>query len=1425
MKKIILTFVILLGVLNLALSQGLDLSTNPNNFTSVNLSANVEFLPFVLNPQSNVELTPIEGMNRAYFNQNYYLGFTMPENLDVKVYMRFPDNVIAGMAAYVKENEVLTPINMTFIYDVSDFLLVKQSNVTAGQTVIIRLWFNQDMAGNNVQFAFEKTEPVVQTRNISVDINTYTPQQLVQDILINGCLTAENVTYTGDSEAIGYFSGNIGASGFDEGVILTSGKAVLAEGPDDVGVEGNNNNTGSDADLAALNPGFTINDAAVLEFDFVPASDTLVFQYIFGSEEFPEFVNGSFNDVFGFFLSGPGINGPYSNNAINIAELPNGQSVTIDNLYNSGLAPAGYYVGSTAGNGGEGNAYSGDIQYDGASVPLTAMAMVQACETYHIKLAIGDAGDGAYDSGVFFKASSFTSGVSYTATSFNPWNTADILNEGCITAIIFSRVNQNNMNEPVPIPLGAGGTAMPGVDYSAISDTFFIQPGNMSDTLFIEAFADGIAEGTETILFSFTSGCPCDLTASNLEIELVDELEWTPTITNTGPICTPGDAVTLTLNLPPGVDLALVDWLWLEDSTTGYTTTVYPAVTTTYELEWTFPCQTITVSTTVLVDETPVIDLGDDFTSCSQEVDLDAGMVAGNTGHWEAISGPGTAMFDDINASETSVHVDAIGTYTFVWYEYNLLPDCEVSDTIQILFYDMDYTSNFTNVSCFGGNNGSAQITVTGGTAPYTYLWSNDETQAALTNLEAGAYTVVATDDSGCSVSETFVITQPDEINISFNGDAQICEGQSVDLNINASGGVQPYTYFWSTGGAYAQGAANMTAAPNQTTNYSVYVADANNCNSVTMSANIAVSEAIALDLETQDNSCFGTCDGRAELTVIGGLPPFDFSWDSDNRILEDICAGNYQVTVVDQIGCSADVNFTITEPTELELDTYSTPASCSGVADGLAWVEAAGGVPPYSYIWNNGNQTNEIAVQQGTYYVTVEDANNCRKESAVFVSAPDVMQILSDETSPICVGGSATLGVVVVGGTAPYDYSWVGSDNSTGFGENFTVSPNVNTDYSLTITDANGCEAYQDFTVEVYPELQITALNLDNDTVCPNQPVRLFIDVEGGNGGPYTLQLQNGDTITSPLTLELEQSETISITLTDDCETPAVTESIHIPVWTIPENAFVADKYSGCPPLSVEFREVNENNGNTYLWSYGDNEFGESQTSVHTYQNSGLYTVSLVVKDVNGCENKQTIPNIIDVFPQPSVDFYATPSEVSIINPQIQFNAVTENTDSLYWIFGDGDSSYYQVDVIHLYPGIGEYNVMLVGENEYACRDTAYKNVRVVDEVTFWVPTAFSPNGDGVNDCFRVCGNAIDENDFYFAVYDRWGEIVFETDVYNSSVPCDVCFVGAWDGKYHGKQNKGKNTLMVGTYSWYTKFKDKLGTWHEYDGVVKVVR
>jgi len=161
-----------------------------------------------------------------------------------------------------------------------------------------------------------------------------TIQNLVEDTLINGCIQVSNVTVN-SSGAYGYFKKNGSQFPFESGIVLASGPIANAEGPNSSGSLGGSLGSGSDPDLAAIASGYTIYDATVVQFDFIPATDTVLFDYIFGSEEFPEYANSSFNDVFGFFLSGPGINGPYSNNAINIAILPNNHPVTIDNVHHS----------------------------------------------------------------------------------------------------------------------------------------------------------------------------------------------------------------------------------------------------------------------------------------------------------------------------------------------------------------------------------------------------------------------------------------------------------------------------------------------------------------------------------------------------------------------------------------------------------------------------------------------------------------------------------------------------------------------------------------------------------------------------------------------------------------------------------------------------------------------------------------------------------------------------------------------------------------------------------------------------------------------------------------------------------------------------------------------------------------------------------
>lgn len=1576
MKNVLLVLFIVVGSFNFAFSQFNNLSTNPESLDVINVSNDTVFYTYELNPNSNIELFP-EFSLREYFGQNYYFGFVMPEYDDVSIILQYQGTAIAGMTSYSEENDEYQFINIGSSSSLSGSLKVLQRQTQAGEEILVRLWFSEDMSGEEVSIALKKTDAISQTRAISVSSDYYTPQQLVEEVLITGCLEAFNVTYSGDLLSIGYFMGNVGLSGYDEGILLSSGNVEDAAGPDDQTSEGSSTSGGSDPDLAQLVT-YAVNDAAILEFDFIPASDTLLFEYIFGSEEFPEYANSSYNDVFGFFLSGPGISGPYSNNAINIALLPNGDFVTIDNLFNN----SSYYVGSESGYGGEGLAYNNDIQYDGASVPLVAHSLVQACQTYHIKLAIGDAGDSYYDSGVFFKAGSFTSGASYTATAFNPWYSTDDAYEGCGTYLVFTRLNAESIGQEIPVPFESGGSAIAGVDYTALPDTFYIAAGQMADTLMVNIFEDGVVEGVETLTFTFLDGCPCSQDTMTINIEILDQLSFVPIISNSGPICI-GDTATINMTLPPGIDLALVDWEWQLNGSTGYSIEDNPTTTTTYTLEFTYPCTTIEYTSTVEVINPPDVDLGDDYSVLGFTVNLNAGMGAGNTGTWEVLSGPGTGTFIDVNNSLSSVTVDELGVYQFMWTEISLPPNCVSSDTLQIEFYhmptadfiissplcygdnstvtfvgeaydwavftwdfgsadvisgsghgpyeisfptagvyeislvvdengyivnesnsvsspvllshllsieddpcfnscggsaeivasggilpytyswgggesslrdlcagnygitvtdangcesaenfviseptQMTYDTTYENVSCYGTSTGSAEINVAGGVPPYNYIWSNGLTSFQANNLTVGIYSVNVYDSHGCSIAETFIIEEPNSLNVSFTEDMAICEGQIVNLVATPSGGTMPYTIFWSSGNGYNSGAEVQNVSPTETTNFSVYVVDGNGCTSAIADMNLVVSPKITISLDVDDNTCFNSCDGRAELTLNGGISPFNYSWSSDNRILENLCAGLYDVSIVDQIGCSVDTVFYIDEPTEIDYETGSSSASCSYSEDGTAWVTVVGGTSPIDFIWGNGLVDESIQVAGGTYSLTISDANNCRKETEVFVDAPDVMEILSIGSQTICIGGTAELTTNVIGGVDPYIFTWMGEDSTTGFDHIFNVHPRETTSYYLTVTDDNGCYSYSDVTVTVLPELVINSVSANQDTVCVNAPVKLYVDVAGGNGGPYSLQLQDGQIVSSPFTMYPTESQWYYITLSDGCETPSVMDSIYIPVWDIPENMFVSNIVSGCPPLSVTFNETHPDKGYTYLWNYGDLGFGNTQSPTHVYDESGLYNVSLLVRDTNGCENLRTNFSMIEIYPKPIADFFTTPDYVNILHPQIAFHSLTEMADSLFWYFGDGDSAiWHNSTPIHTYNSIGEFGVTLIAVNSHGCKDTAYKVITVLDNPTFYAPTAFTPNGDGNNDCFRVCGNDIDPNEFNMIIYDRWGEIVYETDVYLSEDNCDACGNGAWDGTFNGSLNNGDNLMSTGMYPWYCYYLDNFGILHEQSGVIRLVR
>ncbi|HRH38321.1 MAG TPA: choice-of-anchor L domain-containing protein, partial [Flavobacteriales bacterium] len=437
--------------------------------------------------------------------------------------------------------------------------------------------------------------------------NTQPAGWLVQNVLLGGGVTANSVTFNGNpgnqqNEQIGSFDGSAANVGLSAGVLMGTGDINEAVGPNSSGsmTLGGGNYGFGDPDLEMLS-GVTSNDAAILEFNFIPTGDSLKFRYVFSSEEYNEYVCSTVNDAFGFFLSGPGITGPYSNNAINIALVP-GTTIPVSiNTVNNGT------VGSngTASNCSDldpnwtaNSIYFNDntngttIEYDGFTVVLTAFALVQCGVQYHIKLCIADGGDAAFDSGVFLEAGSFTStGQVVPSLAGGVGIIGNTMMEGCAPVdLVFVRLGDTTLVDTVDLTVT--GTATQGVDYTAIFPSQLIFPIG-EDSLHFPMSVPLDADGLETITFTIEQLIDCAgiivQTVFNFNIDSPPPLSVQSN--NINGIC--GQTHLLAPVVSGGI--GNYTYLWSTGETTS-TITVGPAVTTTYSCTVSDACSVVPVT-------------------------------------------------------------------------------------------------------------------------------------------------------------------------------------------------------------------------------------------------------------------------------------------------------------------------------------------------------------------------------------------------------------------------------------------------------------------------------------------------------------------------------------------------------------------------------------------------------------------------------------------------------------------------------------------------------------------------------------------------------------------------------------------------------------------------------------------------------------
>ncbi|MEW6468251.1 MAG: choice-of-anchor L domain-containing protein [Bacteroidota bacterium] len=516
---------------------------------------------------------------------------------------------------------------------------------------------------------------------------------LVQNVLLGSGVTASNFTYNGVPVAIGFFNGVGTNLNLDSGIIMTSGDIALAPGPNNSSNAALQSGLPGDPDLDLIMSPTLSYDACILEFDFVPMADTVKFRYVFGSDEYMEYVStfpGGINDGFGFFLSGPGINGPFTNNAVNIALIP--QTTLPVTMFNLNLNNNGQYYFDNGDGNGTGTAPDGpDVQYDGFTVPLTASYPVQCGQTYHIKLAIGDGGDDWIDSGVFLEAGSFSaSGINIQADISYGGPNDSTLFEGCGQACLhFIRTNTTLADT---VQLNISGNATNGTDYTQVPSQVIFPVGVDTVTICITATSDGLPEGLDTVNIQAVTTGFCTQGVTYVTFYIGDYVPMSLSASADTSIC-PGDQVFLSAQASGGVQPYTYSW------STGSnlpSIVVSPTVTTTYSVTVTDSCNSVVTPQTITVNVIPsaLSVSSPDITVCvGEEVQLNATVTGTASSYsWTTVSGP-----DVVNANTPSTTISSTtGTSTYLITVMNL---CGTIDTEMVLVtVEMDCEISIPNV-------------------------------------------------------------------------------------------------------------------------------------------------------------------------------------------------------------------------------------------------------------------------------------------------------------------------------------------------------------------------------------------------------------------------------------------------------------------------------------------------------------------------------------------------------------------------------------------------------------------------------------------------------------------------------------------------------------------------------------------------------
>ena len=724
-----------------------------------------------------------------------------------------------------------------------------------------------------------------------------------------------------------------------------------------------------------------------------------------------------------------------------------------------------------------------------------------------------------------------------------------------------------------------------------------------------------------------------------------------------------------------------------------------------------------------------------------------------------------------------SIDVTATGgslPYTYVWNDAVLSEDrtsiptanysvtvtdnhlCSASLTVNITEPTaLAISETHVDVPCGGGNAGSIDITVSGATLPYTYLWNDAITTEDRNSLSTGNYTVTATDNNLCSVSISVPVISTAGLTISETHTNVLCNGgSSGTIDITLNGTAPPYTFLWNDAVA-TEDRNNLTA-----TTYSVTATDANAC-AITISVTINQPTAL-LVTETHANVlCNGGNSGSIDITATGATAPYTYLWN-DAITTEDrnnITAGNYSVTVNDLNLCSSSIAVNISEPTALVITETHTNALCNAASNGSIDITSAGATSPYTYLWNDAITTEDRNnISAGNYSVTVNDFNLCSSFIAVNISEPTIVTVSETHINVLCNGGSSgSIDITTGGGTSPYTYLW----NDAGTTEDRTNISAAN--YSVVVNDLNSCTA--GLSVLITEPALLSAVEMHSNASCLGYTDGAILITVAGGISPYSYLWDDG-TIT--LNRNNIGAGVYSITVTDNNLCTAST----VAVVTEPAGMLLSSSFNN--PTC----ETNNFDGSITLNVTGGSlpyHFDWSNGSVQSnLLNVAPGNYSVTVSDANNC----TVGSAFSLAYIYDFSVQATPTATINIGESTTLGYTLNGNAGNYVSIWTPPSTLSCSDCVS---PVSSPNVTTLYQievrNDVGCVATDTVSVFVIPDYSIYVPNAFTPNNDGNNDVFRIFGNIKSIAFLDVQIFNRIGEKVFESQDHN--------FV--WDGTYKG--------------------------------------